>query len=147
MYTPKYVRYLNFPQLPDYILQKINFNFDQYESKSPGRNYVWTDSFNQEIDEWCKQNICEDMYWAFQIITGELPMHQDKGTKVKMIYLLDTGGPDVYTEFYSDDQTTLLQSVKLELHRWHIMKVDVFHRVTGVESGKTRFSITGRIFE
>lgn len=135
------------PRIPDHVLSKINLNFDQYERKTQGINYTWSDSFNQEIDLWCKQNICEDAYFAFQIITGNLVMHKDKGTRVKLIYLLDTGGPKVSTEFWNDDQTELLQSEILQPHRWHIMKVDCYHQVVGVEPGKTRFSITGRIFE
>jgi hypothetical protein len=146
----KYYRYVNLPRLPDNILEHINFNFDQYSTGKASVNartdkYSWTDSFNKEINEWCQKNICDEIYFAFQIIRGDLPAHKDLGTKTKFCYLLSLGGDNVITSFY-DDQKNILESVKFELHRWHILKVDSYHGVQGMEPGKTRFSITGQIF-
>jgi hypothetical protein len=147
MYPAKYIRYFNLPVVPRDIMSDINWEFDLYENKSPGRNYIWSDSFNEKIDRWGKENICADMYYAFQIITGDLPLHLDKGTKIKLIYLLSAGGDLVRTEFLSDDESTILQSEIIPVNKWHMMKVDVPHRVVGVEPGKTRFSIVARVFE
>lgn len=144
-----YTRYLNLPRIPDSVLSKINYNFNEYNKKAGegGSIYSWTDDFNQDVNAWCQSNICDTMYWAFQIIRGDLEMHKDTGgTLTKLIYLLETGGSNVATEFYADDKTTLLESVVLEPHRWHILKADTYHGVSGVEPGKIRFSITGRVF-
>jgi hypothetical protein len=142
-----YYRYINLPKIPDDILKLVNFNFDEYEEKAAYNGiYVWSDSFNRDINQWCRENICDTMYWGFQIIKGDLALHKDIGTKTKFIYLLQSGGDQVTTEFYEDDKTTLVESVVFETHRWHILKADSFHRVINVEPGKTRFSITGRIF-
>lgn len=144
-YPVEYVRYLNFPPLPEEILKDINWNFNEYKKLQRG-NYVWSDSFNQAINSWAQKNICPTMYFAFQIMDSDLAMHKDIGTKVKLNYILDPGGAAVATEFYNDNQK-LVQSVVLEPHRWHIMKADTFHAVSGIEEGKIRFAITSRIFE
>ena len=80
------------------------------------------------------------------MMTTNHHVHMDKGTKTKFIYLLETGGDNVVTNFYDDDQKTIVDSVVLEPHRWCILKVDAYHSVAGVENGKTRFAITGKIF-
>ena len=152
MYPYKYYRYIDLPKLPENILKNINRNFHEYEKKDNVRNaisyqvYTWSDSFNEEINQWCQENICSSMYWGFQIINGDIPVHRDMNTLTKFTYILDSGGPEVFTEWYDEDQSTVIDSVVLETHRWHILKVDAFHSVRGVQPGMKRFSITGRIF-
>ena len=148
-YPYKYYRYINLPRIPDEILSQINPNFELYEKKDAGRHgdiYTWSDSFNQAINNWCQQNICDEMYWGFQIIRGDLVPHIDNVTKVKMTYLVDTGGQDVVTEWYAEDKTTVIDSVVLEANRWHILRVDTWHGVRNVSPDSARLSITGRIF-
>ena len=149
MYTPRYIQYVNFPPIPKELLDRINRDFAQY-CKEPGRfnsdTYWWSDSFNEEINQWCQQNICADMYFAFQVATGNMVPHKDSGTKIKINYVIDTGGLNVLTEFFDDDFTTKLASYCIEPHRWHIFKADTAHQVINIEPGKVRFSITGRIF-
>lgn len=140
------IRYLNLPKLPDSLLKQINFNIDEYEKKFQVNDYIWTDSFNKEVNAWCQENICADMYFAFQIMNGNLGIHKDFGTKTKLIYLLELGGDNVITNFYEDDKVTVTHSYVIESHRWHILKADSYHSVTNVEPGKCRFSITGRVF-
>ena len=149
MYTPRYIQYVNLPQIPEEILDRISRNFDEYR-KSPGTQinpdtYWWSDSFNEEINQWGQQNICADMYFAFQAAAGDLRVHKDHQTKIKLSYLLDCGGDNVLTEFF-DDQNNKLASYCIEPNRWHIFKADTAHQVINTSPGQIRFSITARIF-
>lgn len=147
MYPYKYYRYVNLPKIPVDIVKGINWNIDSYESHSPNPDsYKWSDSFNKDINEWCQKNICDEIYWAFQIIRTDLIIHRDIGTKTKFNYLIDTGGDKVTTNFYDEDQTTLVDSVVFEPERWHILKADSYHQVLGVVPGRIRLAVTGRIF-
>jgi len=141
------IRYLNLPQIPESIIKNLPTDCNQFEQKIsyPGSNYVWTDSFNQEVNSWCQQNISSDMYFAFQILSGDVPIHQDIGTLIKLVYLIHPGGESVTTNFYNARQE-LAQSYIIDTNRWHILQADCLHSVDGIESGKFRFSITGRIF-
>jgi uncharacterized protein YbbK (DUF523 family) len=91
-------------------------------------------------------NICPEMYWGFQIIRGDMKPHLDNVTISKMNYVIDPGGSDVMTEWYDPDGITVIDSVVLESHRWHILKVDTLHGVKNLDPGAVRFGITGRIF-
>jgi len=140
------IRYINLPPIPDDIISQLPNQAEDYKFKVKHADYAWTDSFNQEINAWCKENISKEMYWGFQIIGGDLPQHKDVGTKIKLVYLLKTGGGNVSTNFYEDDQTTLTHSYVIEPGRWHILEADRYHDVQGVEKGQFRMSVTGRIF-
>jgi hypothetical protein len=142
-------RYINLPKIPQELLTSINFNSADYKPNgtySPG--YKWSDDFNQEVNKWCQANICENMYFAFQFIDGpSMEIHKDSKTLTKFCYILDPGGDNVETRFHDElNPSRVVESVVLQPLRWHILKVDSFHSVNGIEPGRTRFSITGRIF-
>jgi hypothetical protein len=141
------MRYLELPRIPDSIIDNLPTDWDQYDRKVsyPGSNYAWTDSFNQEINSWCQQNISPDMYFGFQIMSGDVPIHRDHGTRTKLVYLIYPGGKSVATNFYSDQQE-LAQSYVINTNRWHVLQTDCLHSVDGIEAGQFRFSVTGRIF-
>lgn len=150
MYKPRYVQYINLPQIPIDIIQSSIANIPNYlsnESIKRGSSYIWTDYQNAKLDSWCKHNICKDMYFAFQVMTADVQIHKDVGTKTKFCYILKTGGDNVITSFYDDDKTTLLDSYCIVPEQWHILKVDTYHGVTNIHPGEIRFSITAKIFE
>lgn len=147
MYEYEYIRYLNLPQLPQSVLDLINMNLDEYEKKVVRlETYTWSDSFNEEVNRWCQENICKTMYWGFQIIESDVVVHKDVGPLTKLNYILIPGGDNVVTEFYAEDKTTLVNSVTIEPRRWHLLKADSYHAVRNIEPGKKRFSITGKVF-
>ena len=150
MYQPRFIQYLSLPPLPDNLISEISLDPADYTLRAHGpgnlETYIWTDDHNKKLDAWCKQNICPDMYFAFQILHTSNNIHKDNGTTVKLNYVMSTGGSNVLTEFYDDDKTTLLDSYHIEPHRWHILKVNTYHRVINLEPGQFRFAVTSRIF-
>ena len=149
MYKPRYIQYLNLPKIPNDIITQAISNIPACIEKysKPNSNYIWTDFDNKNLDAWCKKNICADIYFAFQIMTGDLKIHKDIGTQIKFCYIIEPGGDNVLTTFYGEDSLTPLDSYLIEAEKWHILKVDTYHGVTNMEPNKIRFSVTGRIFE
>lgn len=148
MYPERFIHLLNFPKIPDEILAKVNRNLNdyQYKAESPDGIWKWTDDQNKEINEWCQANICSTCYYAFLMIFDDLPMHKDPETEIKFNYLIDTGGDDVYTEFFDEDQKELLQSEKIPANSWYLIKANKWHHVVGVQPGRPRFLITARVY-
>lgn len=147
-YKSLFIRETNFPSLPDELLRKINWNVDEYEKKAPtykDPNYTWTDDFNTEINVWAQKNIIPGIYYAYQIARADMPIHKDVTSSVKLINVLDTGGEDVWTNFYDEDKSTLLHSTKVPFNKWYILKTDVWHSVIGIE--RPRFSICSTVFK
>ena len=128
-----------------YYLSKMNKTVLLVDGNQSMNYNKKIDEFNKEINSWCQENICDTMYWAFQIVSNDLPMHRDLGTKIKLTYILQTGGKDTVTEWYNDKEE-LVESVALEPFRWHIFKADSYHAVKNITPGQQRFSVTGRVF-
>jgi len=144
MYKSKYIRYINLPPIPQTIIDELPIDIINYETQKNG-NYHWTASHNEKLNSWCRENICNEMYFAFQLMVGDLPIHKDIDTQTKFVYILEPGGSQVYTKFWDDDENFLDEYI-IESNRWHILKADTNHSVTGIEPGKIRWSITARIF-
>lgn len=150
------LRYLNLPDIPEEIIKNLNYNFDEYRMRFTYKNYNWSDSFNKELDEWCKEHICDSIYWAWQIMFGDVVIHRDKGNNTKFSYIIDPGGTNVITDFYTDVvpdggdpykcRPFVTDSYVIESRKWHIMKTDIPHSVRNLDPGRVRFSVTGRIF-
>jgi hypothetical protein len=144
MYKSRYIQYVNLPTVPEEVLKDLPTDINVYK-KQTLQNYHWTDSFNDKLNVWAQENICGEIYYAFQMMTGDIPCHKDIDTKTKFVYILDTGGSNVLTRFWDDD-FNLLDEYVIEPFRWHILKADTYHSVEGIEADKFRWSITARIF-
>jgi hypothetical protein len=75
--------------------------------------------------------------------TGVHPTHIDYGRNYAINYIIETGGDNVKTFWTSDDNTTVIEEVKIEERRWHVLKVNpTWHGVTGIKIGKLRSIIS-----
>jgi hypothetical protein len=144
MYKYRHIQYINFPVIPEDIISELPRDLNLYETMK-GENIYWSDSFNKKLNDWGQKNICPDMYFAFQMMTGDISKHKDTGTKTKLNYIFDLGGSNVCTKFW-DEEDCLIDEYVLENNRWHIFKADTTHSVEGIEPNRIRWSITARIF-
>lgn len=147
MHNETFIRWLALPPIPREIVDKLPTDFALYEKKTRYQDIFYrTDSYIEEVDAWCKKNICDSIKWGFQVITGNAPRHTDLRVDAKFHYVILTGGDDVYTRFYHGDTDSVAESIKIPAHVWHIFKANSAHSVDGIQPGMTRFSITGKIF-
>jgi hypothetical protein len=143
MYPARFVQYLNLPAIPDHIVNAISTRSADYVF-APGS--YWTDQHNQQLNNWCQQHICADMYFAFQCFEQDVELHRDVDTQIKLNYIITTGGDQVVTEFYQDDATTCLDQVIIQPNRWHVFRANMLHRVCNIQPNQTRFAVTARAF-
>jgi hypothetical protein len=138
-------RKLQLPKIPDNIVKEIyNSARNKKNLVKKGEAYEWVSACKM-VQQWCKENICTDMYWGIQIISNNLPLHKDIDTEIKLNYIIDSAGDSVITKFY-DDNMNLIQAVEFEENQWYILDVSKYHEVVGVNQDKSRISVTGKIF-
>jgi hypothetical protein len=148
MFPSRYIQYFKLPPVPVDIINAIKLDPNHYTKKESGVTYRWTDQDNAELNQWGQKHICDEMYFALQFFEKPNTLHKDTGTHTKLNYVISPGGPNILTEFYDDDRTTQLASYHIEPLRWHVLKADTFHRITGdFTPGQIRFSITARMFD
>ena len=66
MFESRYIQYFKLPSVPDDIINAIKLDPNYYTKKESGDNYRWTDEYNNEINKWGQEHICDEMYFAFQ---------------------------------------------------------------------------------
>lgn len=138
-----FVKEISLPKVPSHISNiAIQQALDWVESaKGTGKMYRWI-SADSTVEEWCQKNICKNAQWAIQILTADLPNHVDDNSKVKIQYLLSTGGDQVVTKSYKNN--VVVDIALCDSDKWYILKTDESHGVYGVTD--CRIAIAARIF-
>ena len=147
MYPIKCIKYLNFPAIPQTVIDSIRFDDNDLTLAKSDVGYKSSIVSTEMLNVWGKKNISEDIFLNYQLITNNVCLHRDRATKSKLIYVIQSGGDNVLTSFYKDPEgTDLLFKTVIEPGRWCIFEADVYHTVSNMDPGKIRFAITGQIF-
>lgn len=144
------IGYINLPKVPSEFLpplEEIISMPSMYRGIEDKYNFSAKNISNEGL---LRQWICDifkvtnPLAVQYQIITGNLPAHRDRGRrKLAFSYILATGGENVTTHIHDDvDQSIIVQSEKIQLHRWHYLVTQRLHSVSGMEEGVTRVSIS-----
>ena len=146
MYPIECVKYVNFPTIPkDVIDSMIPSQADLSEAKE--RHYISTHTNVEKLNNWGRENIADSIYLNYQILFNDVPAHVDRNTKSKLLYIVEAGGDNVYTNFYTNEKKTeLIFSTIIEPGRWCLFEADVDHEIVGMDKDKMRLGITGQIF-
>lgn len=146
MYYPKFIQSVNLPPIPDSIIAELPTDYSLYKRHSEYGTFARSDSFIEKVNQWCRENIANDIHFGFQLITGDVPIHIDNRVETKFIYYIEPGGNSVVTRWWSDDHKTLLYEKVVPCNQWFIFRADIPHSVENVEPGLTRVSLVGKIF-
>ena len=142
-----YIKYLNYPQVPDRLIRPIDEIIELVDKTSSVIPDDYTDVFSTrfvgpELFKWLETIFNFQFLAQYQVIRNGIPIHKDKANRlVAYNYLLATGGSKVITSVYDDDKI-LLQAERIQLNRWHRLKTGYFHGVEGIERNMTRVSLS-----
>ena len=142
-----FIKYINLPPIPESLLNNIPNEISEYKVKVNYFTFNWSESNNQELNSWGRENISQDLYFAYMLIKGDLVLHKDVGTTLKLNYVINPGGSRVITRFWDDNKKDIAAEYEIVPHRWHIFKADRFHSVHGIEKNNLRLSITAQLFK
>ena len=150
-----------FPEIPEHLIPSIEkIKNSQYFGNHPSveklrhpfelKNYS-TRKINQELKEWLVNNFKFDFVALYIIFDANMLPHKDL-RNFTYNYIIDAGGNNIHTNVFSGEVTsndvskwhqvrcennnirselTLLESVCLEEKRWHYLRTDLNHSVTG----------------
>jgi hypothetical protein len=146
-----YIEYLNFPTVPEHLIKSpeyvltgpFEFNTSYFKSKT----------VNRDLMDWLQIIFPFEFTALYTISYHTLPIHKDVGIteeacptvgdrSIAINYVINTGGNNVTTQVYDEDQLTVLKSEKISKQKWHYLTVDKFHGVTGILPYDKRFSIS-----
>ena len=171
-----FLQLLDLPQIPSNIIDQIKF-----EANTPpeGNKILYDSSYSKFGEKYA--NYGYSSFYAGELIQqwsnsvfpgfgrasvnkimagGALVAHTDIDRQMALNYIVETGGPSVYTRFlkFKDDpkvlhnyyidinsiitsELTLVEEYCLPQHSWAILRTDCIHDVTYVDSDRILFSI------
>jgi len=138
-----YITYLNFPNIPDDLLESVEDILNKPRCESiVTQDHFQTRLVNKNLEDWLEKNLPCKFTVRYQIIYYGLPIHKDMGNrKLAYNYLLALGGSNIKTLIF-DDSKKILQSETLPLRTWHSIKTDMFHGVFGLYKDTPRISLS-----
>tara|TARA_R110000772_G_C13308970_1_gene439678 strand:+ start:2469 stop:2885 length:417 start_codon:yes stop_codon:yes gene_type:complete len=135
-----YYKYLDHPVPPQELLLDLH-SVRQLPNIFGGatKNYTIHEC-PDELAEWLRGIFPEYTKFRYQTLTRDIPCHVDRGREIAINYLIDAGGTDVSTVWYSDEFGDKLEETIVEAGRWHQLQVDQWHTVHGITGD--RFALT-----
>lgn len=139
--------YLELPSLPPALLAEIHKSIDLNPNLFPGNDPGYTiHNGTMPLYEFLRP-FFDDSYQiqVQQFLGGHLvPIHKDYRRNITCNYIIELGGPKVFTHWYElniDNNYDLIESHKIEPFRWHRIRVQTPHNISGTVTGQNRISL------
>lgn len=139
-----YLVYLDLPPVPEdllYPIQDIINMPPKLGSKVPSSyHYFQTRTVSDKLFQWANDLFKVDCYTQYQIVREGVHIHKDVGRDVAFNYILQSGGDAVSTNIYNEDKN-LIYSEVIQSKRWHRLRTDMYHDVTGMVTDRIAISV------
>lgn len=141
--------YIEFFNWQTSILDDIDNDLDNIKTRYPATLNSNDDFALYRIDN---QKIINDLqpYFNFdvtkniyyQVVGVNFAIHKDSGRDEAWNYILDTGGDDVFTAWYTQRHNpTLLYELVIPKNTWHRIRTDIHHNVYGQTRKRLAISV------
>lgn len=128
--------YLSYPPIPDFLFQSI------VDTVKPGE-MLECFAVPAPVREFVAPLFPNHYKMLVQVIYGDLPIHCDNSRIAAYNFIIETGGEQVYTNFFDNPPIyNLTENVIIEKHKWHVINTKTQHNVTGIDKNKIRISVT-----
>ena len=139
-----YLVYLDLPPVPEELIYPIQ----DIINAPPIPGIMIPESFyyfqvravSDKLTEWAQDVFKTNCYPLYQIVREGLIIHKDITRNVAFNYILQPGGDKVSTNLYDEDQKLICSEI-IQPKRWHRLKTDVYHNVTGMTTERVALSI------
>lgn len=137
----KFYKKIDLITIPSTLIDSLSCIENQKNLHPTAPTIYGTYEVSKNLEKFLQPYFKKDIIVRYQIIRHGLPIHKDSiDGNYKINYILDLGGNNVETRWYSEDKKTLLKRAVLKKNCWYVLNVKKFHDVVNVES--TRLSIT-----
>ena len=138
--------YIDFlPCVPDDIITEIMnaVNAPNYWLNKKSDSYQVFPG-TEKIYKFIHAHLDQQYRVTVQVISNTLPIHVDIGRSVVFNYIIDTGGDDIRTIFYSknNEDYTIIESHNIKPFKWHRLNVATPHSVSTISPNNKRISLS-----
>jgi len=127
-----FFRYVDLPQVPSHLI--VNSMFLEKQKNIYGVNSAHYSQFqiSKDLQDFLKSIFDFEITAQYHVIRKGLSIHKDRSRTECFNYLIEDGGEDACLNIYDDSKEAILQSVRVELFKWHWINVAEFHGVSGL---------------
>jgi len=153
LFNIKTIEKFDFPKIPDQLILSL----DEIRKLNPivlknsdGSVYEvdWYRSYfcNNDLTEWVKANIPIDVYYVEYIVTTKpVTVHVDLGRVEAFNYIIQPGGDNVHTNFYTSNRQELIEQANCLPYTWYGLNVGIPHSVCDNQTGtRVIISVTSK---
>lgn len=131
---------LNAPKVPNHLILSLE-EVLELENFFGGYTTNYTiHECQDELREYLKALFPHCNKFRYQTLLDNVPIHIDRGRTSAINYIVDPGGANVSTAWYTDEFGDKIEEVVLPTHQWHEIEVDKWHTVHGIT--RRRYAIT-----
>ena len=141
-----FYRELDIPKIPDHLLY---LDPDYIVNNQPNIwNVIETEVYRQYqvskklidfVQPYFEFDITNNL--KYQILTKNIPIHKDRGRTKAINYLVEPGGDNVETIWYTDDLIPLYKK-EIAVHKWHIINTEINHGISGIKNKRLALTIS-----
>jgi hypothetical protein len=144
-----YIDFIDLPSVPEELLESITQIMTKptivilsYEGKPVSIESIQRKKVSDQLNEWL-QSVCNfSVVSQYLLLNSNSPIHRDPRIRPRAYnYLLDTGGSNVITTVYDNDQT-ILKSMVIPSKTWYCLETGRLHGVQGIEPGRWRIVLS-----
>lgn len=134
--------YLDLPKLPEELIKEVYFSIEINPNTFHHFGYEKF-AFHQgtkKLYEFTRSIFDFDHLVNVLVLRDGFYIHTDVNRNLAYNYIIEPGGPAVATNFHYPE-IQKMESYVIKPHRWHRLRVDVKHNVTGIESERIVLSV------
>lgn len=142
----KFYQELNIPSIPNHLLHlDPNYIVNNYSNvwkvfdTEVYRQYQVSKNLIDFLQPFFDFDITANL--KYQILSKDIPIHKDVGRIKAINYLIDPGGEDVKTTWYSDDLVPLFEKEILK-NKWHTINTEIKHGISGIKDKRLALTIS-----
>lgn len=131
---------LDLPPVPEHLIYSID-EVLELENFFGGytKNYTIHEC-QDELREYLKELFPHCNKFRYQTLIDNVPVHIDRGRTTAINYIIEPGGDNVSTTWYTDEFGDKIDEVVLQPKQWHELQVHQWHTVHGLT--QRRYAIT-----
>lgn len=138
----KCIDLLNYKQIPENLIISLS-EVEKRENIFKLKAYSYYRQFlvNENLNDWLKTIFDFKFHASYQVIRNGISIHKDFNRNECFNYLINSGGKNVITNFY-DDNNILIDNMNIPEKIWHRLDVSKFHGIDNIENIRYSVSVT-----
>lgn len=133
--------YLNLPPVPSEYINDVYYAIQHNPNIFAKKFFTDYKIFDatQQLKDFTAKIFDFEHVTRVQVLTYHIPIHRDINRDQAYNYIIETGGDNVLTCFYTNE-FLVLDKINIKVNQWHRIDTQIYHSVENIST--TRIALT-----